>query len=137
MKKRVRLLTESHAAKLAGVSTRTLENWISRGAVNTHVINGVTYVVAESLWRDGGGEKIDCSSRRSYSLSRSMKLTGYSRRFFCDCMNNGRVEFVLSAGGTPRIFLDSLMGIPRKVRTKGGSQSSEKQSTGVGEKGEG
>ena len=46
--------------------------------------------------------------RMTISIMKACELVGVSRRTIYNWMEGGKIEYVRTAGGSPRIFLDTL-----------------------------
>jgi excisionase family DNA binding protein len=55
--------------------------------------------------------------RRTVSIPRACELVGVSRRTIYNWINDGKVQYVRTAGGAVRIFADTLW---REPDTRGG-----------------
>lgn len=49
------------------------------------------------------------STRQAVSINKARQLTGLSRRAMYDWIAKGKVEYVRTAGGSIRIFVDTLL----------------------------
>lgn len=55
--------------------------------------------------------------RKTTSVNHACELVGVSRRTIYNWLESGKVEYVRTAGGSVRIFLDTLWRNPKPVET--------------------
>jgi excisionase family DNA binding protein len=55
--------------------------------------------------------------RKTVSIPRACELVGVSRRTIYNWIAGGKVEYVRTAGGSVRIFADTLWREPEQVKT--------------------
>jgi excisionase family DNA binding protein len=55
--------------------------------------------------------------RKTISIMKACELVGVSRRTIYNWMGSGKVEYVRTAGGSVRIFTDTLWRPPHQART--------------------
>jgi len=56
--------------------------------------------------------------RQTLSIMKACEVVGVSRRTIYNWMAGGKVEYVRTAGGSVRIFADSLWRTPQHVQTQ-------------------
>ena len=60
----------------------------------------------------GGGERVE---RKTISIMKACELVGVSRRTIYNWLSSGKIEYVRTAGGSVRIFVDSLWRDPHNA----------------------
>lgn len=60
--------------------------------------------------------------RQTISIMKACEVVGVSRRTIYNWMAGGKVEYVRTAGGSVRIFADSLWRTPQPVQTSQATQ---------------
>jgi excisionase family DNA binding protein len=60
-----------------------------------------------------GGQKTMIVDRKTISIMKACELVGVSRRTIYNWIASGKVEYVRTAGGSVRIFVDTLWRDPR------------------------
>ena len=53
--------------------------------------------------------------RKTISIMKACELVGVSRRTIYNWLSSGKIEYVRTAGGSVRIFVDTLWRDPHKV----------------------
>lgn len=108
-------LTKLDACRLVGVGEATLRGWIRCRKVEITHENGATLVFEDSLFRTSDGKymKWGLDGRRTLSILKVCDLLGVSRRTVYNWLEAGKVEYVRTAGGSVRIFVDTLAHNPR------------------------
>jgi excisionase family DNA binding protein len=61
---------------------------------------------------------VDVEQRQTLSIMKACALVGVSRRTIYNWMAGGKIEFVRTAGGSVRIFADSLWKSPESVDSR-------------------
>src|SRR5438270_554898 len=59
--------------------------------------------------------EVDLEQRQTLSIMKACEVVGVSRRTIYNWMAGGKIEFVRTAGGSVRIFADSLWRSPESV----------------------
>ena len=58
--------------------------------------------------------------RKTISIMKACELVGVSRRTIYNWLSSGKIEYVRTAGGSVRIFVDTLFRDPHKSDRPGG-----------------
>lgn len=56
--------------------------------------------------------------RKTISIMKACELVGVSRRTIYNWLSSGKIEYVRTAGGSVRIFVDTLWRDPHRERTE-------------------
>ena len=96
-----------------GIKRRTLYNWVRDGKVEyTRSERGVIMIFVDTLWRAGTPTNLPVTefvaSRETLSVNQSVDVANVSLRTIWNWISAGKVEYVRNAGGSVRIFVDSL-----------------------------
>ena len=59
--------------------------------------------------------------RKTISIMKACELVGVSRRTIYNWLSSGKIEYVRTAGGSVRIFVDTLWRNPNEARSPGGA----------------
>lgn len=95
------------AREAVGVSRRTIYNWISAGMVEyERTAAGILRIFADSLWHNPEG--VSREGRPTLSINKACGAVGVCRGTMLNWINNGKVRYIRTAGGSIRIFTDSL-----------------------------
>ena len=62
--------------------------------------------------------------RKTISIMKACEVVGVSRRTIYNWIAGGKVEYVRTAGGSVRIFVDSLWREPARARDMAGKEAS-------------
>lgn len=63
--------------------------------------------------------------RKTISIMKACELVGVSRRTIYNWIASGKIEYVRTAGGSVRIFVDTLWREPHSTGSRHGSWSAE------------
>ena len=58
---------------------------------------------------------MDRMDRKTVSINRASELVGVTRRTIYNWLSSGKLEYVRTAGGAVRIYVDSLWRDPRAI----------------------
>ena len=58
--------------------------------------------------------------RKTISIMKACELVGVSRRTIYNWLSSGKIEYVRTAGGSVRIFVDTLWRQPNETDREGG-----------------
>lgn len=70
---------------------------------------------SEGADRPCTGAKTMMTERKTISIMKACELVGVSRRTIYNWIAGGKVEYVRTAGGSVRIFVDTLWREPRRT----------------------
>ena len=77
-----------------------------------------------------GGTTVDID-RQTLSIMKACEVVGVSRRTIYNWMAGGKVQYVRTAGGSVRIFADSLWKRPQETKTAGFSTDARVAAIGL------
>ncbi len=102
------------ACEMTGVSRRTMTNWVGANKVDSELTEGGgRRIYEDSLWRNADGTKYvrpkgEQPGRALVSIPKAQEMAGVSRRTINNWITANKVEYLRTAGGIVRIFVDTL-----------------------------